>query len=156
MARLAAIVDLPTPRLPLFFRGCGHYKGGMTGFLGWGRGFAAMMNENKGGPWGPSGGGGEGGGDGGGGDGGEGGGGGPRSPWGQPPRRRRPVGVTPNISSIDDFLKKSRERFGGRFPYQEGKPYWFYGLAVFLLLWVVFTSFHRVGPQEQGVVTLFG
>jgi membrane protease subunit HflK len=106
------------------------------------------MNENKGGPWGPSGGGGEGGGDG--------GGSGPRSPWGQPPRRRRPTGVTPNMGSIDDFLKKSRERFGGRFPYQEGKPYWLYGAAVVLVLWLVFTSFHRVGPQEQGVVTLFG
>ncbi|HEX4737569.1 MAG TPA: FtsH protease activity modulator HflK [Allosphingosinicella sp.] len=108
------------------------------------------MNENKGGPWGPSG-------SGGGGDGGDGGdqGGGPRSPWGQPPRRRRPAG-TPNIASLDDLLKKSRERFGGRFPYQEGKPYWLYGLGVFLLLWLVFTSFHRVGAQEQGVVTTFG
>jgi membrane protease subunit HflK len=64
--------------------------------------------------------------------------------------------VTPGIASIDDFLKKSRERFGGRFPYQDGKPYWLYGLGVILLLWIVFTSFHRVGPQEQGVVTLFG
>src|SRR4051794_9159423 len=119
----------------------------MTRFLGWGRSFAAMMNENKGGPWGPSGGGGDGSGDGGGDD----KGGGPRSPWSQPPRRRRPVGVTPNLGSIDDFIKKSRERFGGRFPYQEGKPYWLYGVAIVLLLWLVFTSFHRVGPQEQGV-----
>jgi membrane protease subunit HflK len=123
----------------------------MTRFLGWGRGLAATMNENKGGPWGPSGGG-DGSGDGGGDD----KGGGPRSPWGQPPRRRRPVGVTPNLGSIDDFIKKSRERFGGRFPYQEGKPYWLYGVAVVLLLWLVFTSFHQVGPQKQGVVTLFG
>jgi membrane protease subunit HflK len=138
--------------LPLFFRGGGPYKGRMTLFPGWGRRFAATMNENKGGPWGPSGGGGDGSGDGGGDD----KGGGPRSPWGQPPRRRRPVGVTPNLGSIDDFIKKSRERFGGRFPYQEGKPYWFYGLAIVLLLWLVSTSFHRVGPQEQGVVTLFG
>jgi membrane protease subunit HflK len=108
--------------------------------------YAATMNENKGGPWGPSGGG----------DGGGDGGDGPRSPWGQPPKRRRPTGMTPNIASLDDLLKKGRERFGGRFPYQEGKPYWLYGVAVFLLLWLLFTSFHRVGPQEQGVVTLFG
>ncbi|MEA3004415.1 MAG: modulator of FtsH protease HflK [Sphingomonadales bacterium] len=137
--------------MPLFFRRGGPYNGNMTSFLGWGRRFAATMNENKGGPWGPSGGGGEGGGDGG----GDGGSGGPRSPWSQPPRRRRPV-VTPSIGSIDEFLKKSRERFGGRFPYQDGKPYWLYGLGVILLLWILFTSFHRVGPQEQGVVTLFG
>src|SRR6185437_4276352 len=83
----------------------------MIRILGRSQGSAATMNENKGGPWGPSGGGGgEGGGDGGGDD----GSGGPRSPWGQPPRRRRPTGVAPNIGSIDDFLKKSRERFGGR------------------------------------------
>jgi membrane protease subunit HflK len=109
------------------------------------------MNENKGGPWGPSGSGGGGGGDGGG-DGGN----GPRSPWGQPPRRRRTPGVGPNIASLDDLLKKGRERFGGRFPYQEGKPYWLYGLGVFLLLWLLFTSFHRIGPQEEGVVTTLG
>jgi membrane protease subunit HflK len=110
------------------------------------------MNENKGGPWGPSGGGS--GGDGGG-DGGD-GSGGPRSPWGQPPRKRRPVGATPGIGSLDDLLKKSRERFGGRFPYQDDKPYWLYGLGICLLLWLVFTCFHRVGPQEEGVVTTFG
>ena len=123
----------------------------MIRFLGWRPPFAAAMNENKGGPWGPSG---DGSGGDGGGDGGD-GGNGPRSPWGQPPRKRRPS-VAPNIGSLDDLLKRGRERFGGRFPYQEGKPYWLYGLGVFLLLWLVFTSFHRVGPQEQGVVTLFG
>jgi len=31
-----------------------------------------------------------------------------------------------------------------------------YGLAVFALLWIMFTSFHVVGAQERGVVTLFG
>jgi membrane protease subunit HflK len=107
----------------------------------------AVWNENRGGPWGPSGGGGSGGGD---------EGGGPRSPWGQPPRKRRPAGSAGNVSSLDDFLKKSRERFGGRFPNQDGRPYWLYGLLVFVLLWVVFTMFHRIGPQERGVVTLFG
>jgi membrane protease subunit HflK len=118
----------------------------MTAFLGWGRRPAASLNENKGGPWGPSGGG----------DGDGAGGDGPRSPWSQPPRKRRPGPLTPNLGSIDDFIRKGRERFGGRFPHQEGKPYWAYGLAVFLLLWLIFTSFHRVGPQDEGVVTLFG
>jgi membrane protease subunit HflK len=108
-----------------------------------------MFNENKG-PWGPSGGGG-------GGSGGDGGGDGPRSPWGQPPRRRRPGSGTSPVTSLDDFLKKSRDRFGGRFPTgQDGRPYWLYGLGVFLLLWLVFTSFHRIGPQQRGVVTFLG
>ena len=96
-----------------------------------------MLNENRGGPWGPSG-------DGGSGDGG--GGGGPRNPWGQPPRKRRTPGTGGNVSSLDDFLKKSRERFGGRFPHQEGRPYWLYGLGVFVLLWLLFTCFHLDRP----------
>jgi membrane protease subunit HflK len=114
-----------------------------------------MWNENKGGPWGPSGGSG-GSGSGGGGDGG--GSGGPRSPWGQPPRKRPGgVGGPGNVASLDEFLKKSRDRFGGRFPTGgDGRPYWLYGLGIFLLLWLVFTSFHRIGPQERGVVTMFG
>ena len=115
--------------------------------FGWGARLGAMFNENRGGPWGPSGGGdGSGGGE---------GGGGPRSPWGEPPRKRRP-GPAGNVTSLDDFLKKSRQRFGGRFPQSDGRPYWLYGLAVFALLWIVFTSFHRIEPQERGVVTLFG
>ena len=116
--------------------------------FGWGARLAAMMNENRGGPWGTGGGSGGSGG---------GGGGGPRNPWGQPPRKGKPLGgTTGNVTSLDEFLKKSRERFGGRFPHQEGKPYWLYGLGVFLVIWLIFTSFHRIGPQERGVVTTFG
>ena len=116
----------------------------MITFTGWGARLAAMMSDNKGGPWGPPGGGS-----------GDGGGGGPRTPWGQPPRRRRP-GPSGNVTSLDDFLKKSKARFGGGFTPNDGRPYWLYGLGAFVLLWMVFTSFHRIGPQEQGVVTLFG
>ena len=120
----------------------------MSKFFGWGARGGAMMNENRGGPWGPGGSGGSGGG---------GDGGGSRNPWGQPPRKRRPSGTAGNVTSLDDFLKKSRDRFGGRFPTGgDGRPYWLYGLGIFLLLWLVFTSVHRIGPQERGVVTLFG
>jgi modulator of FtsH protease HflK len=130
--------------LPLFFPPGASYKGPMARLFGWGARLGAVFNDNRGGPWGPSG------------DGGDGGsGGGPRNPWGQPPRKRRTPGVG-NVGSLDDFLKRSRERFGGRFPHQEGKPYWLYGLGVFVLLWLLFTCFHLIGPQEKGVVTLFG
>jgi membrane protease subunit HflK len=61
-----------------------------------------------------------------------------------------------NVASFDEFLRKSRERFGGRFPQQGGRPYWLYGLGVFLLLWLIFTSVHVIGPNERGVVTLLG
>jgi membrane protease subunit HflK len=124
----------------------------MSKNFGWGARLGAMFNENRGGPWGPSGGGS---GSGPGGSGGDGGGEGPRSPWGEPPRKRRP-GVGPNVTSFDDFLKKSRQRFGGGLPQGNGRPYWAYGLAAFVVLWMIITSFHRIGEQERGVVTLFG
>jgi membrane protease subunit HflK len=118
----------------------------MSKFFGWGARLGGMMSENKDGPWG-------GGGDSGGGGGG---GSGPRNPWGQPPRKRKPAGVSANVTSLDDFLKKSKERFGGGFPQQGGRPFWLYGLVGFFLLWIIFTSFHRIGPQERGVVTRLG
>jgi len=138
--------------MPLFFRNARSYKGSMKSISGWGARLGAFLNENKGGPWGSRGGGS--GGDGGSGGGGS--GGGPRNPWGQPPRKRPLGGAGANVTSLDEFLKKSRSKFGGRFPHQEGRPYWLYGLGVFLLLWLLFTSFHRIGPQERGVVTTFG
>ncbi|HEX8214467.1 MAG TPA: FtsH protease activity modulator HflK [Allosphingosinicella sp.] len=118
----------------------------MIKIFGWGARLGAMMNENRGGPWGGGGSGGSGGS----------GGGGPRNPWGGPPRKGKPLGAGGNVTSLDDFLKKSRERFGGRFPQQGGRPYWLYGLAGFVILWLLFTSFYRIGPEERGVVTTFG
>jgi membrane protease subunit HflK len=126
--------------MPLFFRPVPTYKGSMSRISGWGARLGAMMNENRGGPWG---------------GGGDGGGGGPRNPWGGPPKRPRPGG-SGNVASLDEILKKSRERFGGRFPGQDGRPYWLYGLGIAALLWLAFTSIHRIGPQEAGVVTRFG
>jgi membrane protease subunit HflK len=129
--------------MPLFFRRPATYKGSMSKIFGWGARIGAMMNENKGGPWGAGGGGGSGGGD------------GPRNPWGGPPRKPRPIGGG-NVTSLDEFLKKSKARFGGGFPGQSGKPYWLYGLGIALVLWLLFTSIHRIGPQEAGVVTRLG
>ena len=122
----------------------------MRRIFGWGRRLGAVLSDNRGGPWGP------GGGDG---DGGSGGGegGGPRNPWG--PRRRKPGRAAGDVTSLDDFLKRSRDRLGGRFGGRfsgGGRPYWLYGLIAFIALWLVFTSVHRVGPQQRGVVTVLG
>lgn len=117
----------------------------MKRIFGWGRRLGAVLSDNRGGPWGP------GGGDDGGGSGGD----GPRNPWGQPPRRRKPRG-SGEPTALDEFLKKSRDRMGGRFPPSDGRPYWLYGLVVFALIWIIFTSVHRIGPQERGVVTTVG
>lgn len=121
----------------------------MRRFFSWGWRRAASLSDNRGGPWGP--GGGDDGGSGGGGD-----GGGPRNPWG--PRRRRPrPRPTGNgdVTSLDDFLRRSRDRLGRGFP-AGGRPYILYGLLLVILLWVLFTSIHRIGPQERGVVSTFG
>src|SRR5262249_429922 len=59
------------------------------------------------------------------------------------------------VSSLDEFLRKSRDRFGGRFPPSGSKPYWLYALGLLAVVWL-FTAFHLVGPQERGVITRFG
>ena len=149
----------------------------MKRILGWGGRIAAMMSDNRGGPWGSGGsGGGKGGsggesggsgdggsgGDGSGEGGGGGGGGGPRNPWGQPgPRRRRPGAPAGggDVTSLDEWLKRSRDRVRRGFPGGGGglkRSYWVYGIIAFVVLWVLFTSIHRVGPQERAVVTTFG
>jgi membrane protease subunit HflK len=117
----------------------------MRRILGWGRRLGAVLSDNRGGPWGP----------GGGGDGGPGGeGGGPRNPWG--PRRKKPgpreeSGPNP----FDEFLRKSRDRLGTGFP-RDGRPYWLYGLIVFVAIWLLWTTTHQIGSRERGVVTTFG
>ncbi|WP_171129991.1 FtsH protease activity modulator HflK [Sphingomonas sp. ID1715] len=109
----------------------------------------AMLNEG-GGPWGNRGGGQ---GNGGGGD-----GDGPRNPWSPGPSGGRPRGNRPTPAALDELLRRGRQRLGGGggLPDFGGRPIWLYGLGVFLLLWILLTSFHRIGPQERGVIMRFG
>ncbi|WP_201026670.1 MULTISPECIES: FtsH protease activity modulator HflK [Sphingobium] len=91
---------------------------------------------------------------------GKGGDGGPRNPWTQP--GRSPGGKGP--SAIEELLRRSRESFGqgggGGFgnlpPRPTGKALWPAAVGILVVLWLVLTCFHRVGPQERGVVTLLG
>ena len=93
---------------------------------------------------------------------GEGGDGGPRNPWTQP---GRPVGQK-GPSAIEEMLRRGRDSFGqgggngggfGGLPQRpNGKALWPIGIAILVILWLVLTSFHRVGPQERGVVTYLG
>lgn len=115
---------------------------------------SVLANENKG-PWGNAGGGN-------GGDGDKGGnGGGPRNPWSFPPEGRR--GGRTGVTSLDDFLKRARkgggggDGFGGGLPNGvPGKPVIIAGVAILLLLWIAFTSFHVIAPEQRGVVAFFG
>jgi membrane protease subunit HflK len=120
----------------------------MNIFLGWGARARGLFADNKG-PWGPSGGGGdepppapEGGGNG---------------PWGEPPRRKRSSGGPGTPPSLDEFIRRGRERFSGG-----GLPSGFNGSIIVWailglgLLWLVTTSTHAIAPGERGVVTQFG
>lgn len=123
----------------------------MKRFFGWMPGIATAMVQ---GPWGGKNEGPEGG------DGpGKGGDGGPRNPWTQPGRPSGGKGP----SAIEEMLRRGRESFGqggGGFgnlpPRPSGKTLWPAAIGILVVLWLVLTCFHRVGPQERGVVTLLG
>lgn len=96
------------------------------------------------------------------GDKGSGEGDGPRNPWTQPSGRPTPQ---KGPSAIEELLRRGRESFGqgggnggfgGMPPRGTGKALWPAAIAILVILWLVLTSFHRVGPQERGVVTMLG
>jgi modulator of FtsH protease HflK len=114
----------------------------------------AHLNE-AGGPWGKRGGSSGGGGD----NGGGGGDGPPRNPWDFPPggggkRPRKPGGP----SAVEGLFDKLRQFSGGggQFPQGDQTRLIRNGAIGFVILWVVFTCFHRIEPQQEGVVTRFG
>jgi len=128
---------------------------GMSNFLGWGSRVRGLFADTKG-PWGTSGS--DGGGDPPTGDGGGQGSG----PWGEPPKRgRRPTVVGgSNVTALDELLRRSRARFGGggggRFPPRPDRSLILWAVLAFILIWLVFTSFHSISPGQRGVVTRFG
>jgi membrane protease subunit HflK len=83
-----------------------------------------------------------------------------QGPWGEPPKRRKrsaePLGS--NVSSLDDWIARSRQRFGGGggLPGQPSGNLLKYAAVGFILLWLLFTTMHRIAPEERGVVTRFG
>ncbi len=120
----------------------------MNIFFGWGARARGLFADNKG-PWGSSGGG----------DGEppapEGGPG----PWGEPPRRKRQSGATGSPSpALDDFLRRSRARFGGGggFPGRPNRSIVTWAIIALVGVWLVFTSMHSIAPGQRGVVTRFG
>jgi membrane protease subunit HflK len=88
---------------------------------------------------------------------------GPRNPWlpgsggGDEERRRR-------SASIEDIFRhrgpEGPRRDGGggfRLPHLPGGKSWFpLAVGALVLLWLVLTSIHQVGPKEEGIVTTFG
>ena len=122
----------------------------MTSFFGWGARGRALFSDSKG-PWGtPPGSGGD---------------GEPPSsnepsggPWGEMPRR----GGRAPVVSLDEFLKRSRGKFGGsggggfNFGGRPDRSLFAWAAIAIALLWLLFTTMHSISGQERGVVTRFG
>jgi membrane protease subunit HflK len=127
----------------------------MSIFLGLGARARGLFNDSKG-PWGPSGGGG--------GDADPPLSGGSSGPWSEPPKRGKRTTVPPsaNVTSLDDFLRRSRAKFGGsgggggRFAGGPDRSVYIWGAIGLALLWLLFSTMHRIAPEERGVVTRFG
>ena len=119
----------------------------MSMISGWAGRARGLFSDSKG-PWGPKGS-------------GEDGNEPPQGPWGESPKRgkRTPVQQATNISSLDDFLRKSRARFsggGGGLPDRPSASLVLWIGVALVALWLVFTSFHSIEPGQRGVVTRFG
>jgi membrane protease subunit HflK len=119
----------------------------MSNFMGWAARARGLFNDNKG-PWGTAGGEDD---------------PAPRGgPWHQPTGRTRrgPAAAGANVTSLDDFLRRSRARFGNGggsgLPGQPNRSMLLWGALGLVALWLLFTTFHRIAPEERGVVTRFG
>lgn len=89
---------------------------------------------------------------------------GPRNPWVTPDpidinRGRKPRGP----SALDELLRKGRGGFGGggsggggQFNLGDSAKFWKWGVLAAAVLWVIFSSFHIVPPEKEGVVTRLG
>jgi membrane protease subunit HflK len=109
----------------------------------------ALFSDIKG-PWGPAGGEPEG-------DNSPQGGG----PWGETPKRKKGgASATRQVTSLDDFLRRSKARFGGGggggFGGRPSGSLVLWAALALLLVWIVFTSTHIVAPGQRGVVTFLG
>ncbi|HEU4809953.1 MAG TPA: FtsH protease activity modulator HflK [Sphingomicrobium sp.] len=120
----------------------------MTSISGWAGRVRGLFNDTKG-PWGS-----------GGSDDDDSGAEPPRGPWGEGPKRGKRASADPasSVTSLDEFLRKSRARFGGGggLPGRPNASIIAWALLAIAALWLVFTSFHSISPGQRGVVTRFG
>jgi modulator of FtsH protease HflK len=121
----------------------------MSIFLGWGERARGLFAETKG-PWGS----------------GDSGDSGPddgkaAGPWGESPRGQRRTTISPgsNVSSLDELFRRGRARFGGGgggLPGSPDRSLIGWAILAFILIWLVFTSFHSISPGQRGVVSRLG
>jgi membrane protease subunit HflK len=82
---------------------------------------------------------------------------GPRNPWTPPSGNGGGSGGDRGPSAIDELVRRARDSFGGGMPDTPGGGrLWLYLLIGVVAIWLVTTSFYRIGPQERGIVTFMG
>lgn len=127
------------------------------------RHFFHQISQMANSPWGsgPKGGDGDRGGD----SGGDGKKPGPRNPWVTPDPADQRRGTKPRgPSALDELLRKGRGGFGGggsggggsQFNFGDSAKLWKWGILALVVAWVLFSSFHIVPPEKEGVVTRLG
>jgi membrane protease subunit HflK len=87
-------------------------------------------------------------------------------PWGNEPPRRSGSSGSSGVTSLDEFLERNRKRFGGGGPFGGGggvgggfspdRSIYVWAIVGLIALWLLFTTFHRIAPEERGVVSIFG
>ena len=84
-----------------------------------------------------------------------------QGPWGEPPKRRRRADPRRQaMSSLDEWIAPQPRRASAGMaaacrPGPIGSMILWAVLGV-VLLWLLFTTVHRIAPEERGVVTRFG
>ncbi len=86
---------------------------------------------------------------------------GPRNPWDPIPINGGRAGKKQRGPSLEDLLRRAGGGGGGSgwsgMPRSAGgRAIWPLVLGAFILLWLIFTSFHKLEPAQSGVVTTFG
>ncbi|MBL0924659.1 MAG: FtsH protease activity modulator HflK [Sphingomonadaceae bacterium] len=83
----------------------------------------------------------------------------PVNPW-DPTPSNAPQGGRQRGPSLEDLLRRTGGGKGGGFgglpARPDGKSWWPLIAGSLIALWIVWTSFHRIGPEQEGVVTFFG
>jgi len=83
-------------------------------------------------------------------------------PWGDPGAGKRRGGIAPagNVTSLDEFLRRGRARFGGGgnggLPGRPDRSIIVWAVLGLTALWLLITSFHVISPGQRGVVSRFG
>lgn len=85
---------------------------------------------------------------------------GPRNPW-APGEDETPRGKKQRGPSLEELLRRSTGSgggggFGGLPTRPNGKSWWPLIVGAFVVIWLMWTSMHRIGAEEQGVVTQLG